>query len=320
MATKNYFKDMAIAQAPKQGKIVDAITEEAPLLEMLPMQAASNGIQNVYENLKEIDGAQVVDLDSELPIINAEGDLVYEDLAALGGIIQVGEDKAKKMGGAASYFAKKMPAIFRETSANTEKSIIYNNFLPFAKANSRQELAGGTDADVQTSMFCVNWVPEEITGLFDPTGFGNGKLFDILALNGGNAHLITSTDTEGNDSQITGYATRIKTYIGIQLANPRYVASIRNIDLASDPASDTGFEALPTESQIDNMIENARATSANGFIYMHPRTLSALNVYKGGALQMTPSDQDFNRTISNWNGIRIITSRNFSLTEAIATN
>lgn len=310
--SQNTFRELALKQAPLQAKEIDALTEDAPIFEMMPMMPASNGIQNVYEVLKDIEGAQVVNLDDELPLIDANGDLAYEDLAVLGGIIQVGEDKAKLLGGAPAYFTKKIIPVLRETAANVEKSFIYNNVLPYAKANGREILLDGDTADKQTSIFCIKWVEGETTGLYDATGFGNGKVFDFLPMNGGTVHTITQ-----DGKQIPGYALRIKNYIGFQLANERNVSSIRNVDLKVDTGEESGFNALPTESQMDELILNARAMPNNSFLYMHPKTASALNVYKGGALDMTPSDQDFNRTFANWNGIRIITSYNFSLTEAI---
>ena len=316
MAINNFFRDVALAMAKKQSKMIDATTEEAPILASMPMEEASHGLRNVYESLKDVDGAQLINLDDELPSINADGTLEYQDLSVLGGIIRVGEDKARKMGGAITYFSKKMPSILRETGANTETSFIYNNFLPYAKANSKQQLAGGSTATSQYSMFAVKWTQGEITGLYDPEGFGNGKVFDIMPVNGGNIYEYTDSDSLTK----LVYGQRIKTYIALQLANPRYVASIRNIELTADATTDTGYKALPTENMIDQMLIDARATSGNSFIYCHPAVKAALGAYKGSALQMAPVDGDQNRVVATWNGIPIIDSYNFTAgTEAVAT-
>ena len=40
-------------------------------------------------------------------------------MSVLGGIHEVGEDKAKRFGGAGNYFGRKLPSILRETGANT---------------------------------------------------------------------------------------------------------------------------------------------------------------------------------------------------------
>lgn len=305
---KNLFREIAIKDAPKQGVLVDSITEESPILDMLPMQAASNGIQNVYEELKDIEGAQVVNLDEALPTVGANGEIKSVDLSVLGGIQEVGEDKAGKMGGPAAYFAGKMPAILSETGSNVEKSLIYNTIEPYAKANGKMQSAGGSASGTMFSIACVKWVQGETTGLYDPTGFGSGKLFDIAPINGGNFYK--------DADNVLVYGQRIKTYLGVQLANPRNVSAIANIDLAIDTESATGYEALPTEAQIDEMLLQARGNPANTFIYMHPKVKNALNFYKGSALETNVMDIDYNRTFDKWNGFRIITSFNFSMTEA----
>lgn len=308
MALKNLFREMAIKDAPKQSVMVDAVTEESPILDMLPMQPASNGIQNVYEELKDIEGAQVVNFDEALPTVGADGEIKSVDLSVLGGIQEVGEDKAGKLGGAPAYFASKMPAILSNTGSNTEKSLIYNSIKPYAKANGKMQDAGGTNDGGMFSIACVKWVQGETTGLFDPTGFGSGKMFDITPLNGGNIY----KDADG----VLVYGQRIKTYLGIQLANPRNVSAIANIDLVANAGNPSGYEALPTEAQIDEMLLQARANPANTFIYMHPKVKNALNFYKGDALETNVMDTDYNRTFDMWNGFRIITSYNFSMTEA----
>ena len=315
----NFFRDVGIRMAKKQAHEIDAVTEEAPILAQLPMQEASHGIRNVYEELKEVDGAQLVNLDDELPSIGSEGTLGYQDLSVLGGIIRVGEDKAKKFGGAGAYFAKKMPSILRQTGADTETSLIYNNIRPYAKANSREQsaqLSAAATAASQYSIVCVKWVEGETIGLYDSNGFGNGKVFDMLPLNGGNAYEFTDTD----DKTKVGFGERIKAYFALQLANPRNVSSIVNVELTADATSDTGYQALPTEAQMNKMIRDARGNPANTFIYCHPSVLDALGAYKGSALQMMPTNEDYNTVIATWNGIKIITSYNFDDgTEAVVT-
>jgi hypothetical protein len=308
MSEKKHFRELAIEQAPKQAVMVDAVTEDAPILAMIPMEAASNGFQNVYEEIKDIQGAQFVALDEELPDIGMDAELQYVDLSVLGGKQFVGEDKALKMGGAPAYFAKKLPSVLRETGAATETSILYNNIRAYAKANGKLLDAGGTASGSMFSMLCVKWVAGETTGLYDATGFGNGKVFDMAPINGGNLY-------ENSDGRL-GYGQRIKNYLGIQLANDRYVSGIANIDLTPNGSNASGFENLPTEQQIDEMLLQARASSGNTFIYCHPRVLNALNVYKGDKLQMPVVEGNMNRLIAFWNDIMFVTSWNFLETEA----
>jgi len=313
MALTNMFRELAISKATKQRKLVDSMTEESPIIQFLPMEPASNGLQHKYEELKDVVGAKVVQLDDELPEVSATTELVAQDLSVLGGLIQVGEDFAKAFGGVAKYIMKKMGPILRVTTSNIEKTFIYNTVLPYAAANGRESLAGSVTEDVNFSIMCVKYVEGETGGLYDPEGWGNGKIFDIKALDGGNPTMITGK----GGKQIVGYRSRMKTYLGFLMANPRNVSSIRNIDITEDSTSDTGYKALPTEAQIDRMIVNARGNPANTLIYSHPLVLSAMNAYKGGAMALSPIDTNFDRQFYNWNGIRWITSYNFSTVEKL---
>lgn len=313
MSTKNTFRELAIQTATKQDGVVDFITEESPILAMLPMEPASNGIQNKYEELKDVEGAQVVDLDDALPAVDSNGEIKTNDLNLLGGKMEVGEDKLNVLGTTiGQYFDRKLPSILRVTGANTEKSIIYNNIRAYAKTNGKLQDAGGTNDGNMFSMLCVKWVSGETTGLYNPQGWGDGKIFDIMPVNGANLHTLS-------DGQTLGFAQRMKMFIGMQLANPRYVSGISNIDLVDSASTETSYVALPSEKQIDQMVLDARGNPGNTFIYMHPRLKNALNVYKGSALRTDVMVSDFNRTFDLWNGIPIIDSYNFIESESTVT-
>lgn len=301
------FAELAIEKAPKQEEMVDFTLEESPILASIPMEAATNGIQNVYEELKMVEGAQFVGLDSELPSMGIDSELKYTDLSVLGGEIFAPEDRARILGGAEKYFTKRLGPILKDTGSRTEKSIIYNNFRAFAKTNSNLLNAGGTNDGNMFSMIAVKWVRGENTGLYDETGFGTGSVFDIAKINGGELY-------KDVDTKLLGFGMRLKTYIGIQLANPDGVAGIANIDLAIDENGD--YTNLPPEAQVDDMLDRARADASNTFIYCHPKLLKALGVYKGAALNMVPGDKNFNRMIAYWDDIMFVTSRNFETTES----
>jgi len=315
MSTKNFLQDLAIEQAPKQAHLVNAIVEDSPILATMPMVPASNGIQNVYEELQDVQGAQVVDLDSELPLIDANGKLKYQDLSVLGGQMSVGEDKANKLGGPAKYFDNKLVPVLEITGNNVEKSWIASIY-DWAKTAGKQTLQGSVTADINYSIIALTWKTGEVEGLYDQTGLGNGKVFDMKALN--NGALMDIDDGKGNT--IPGYKMRIKNYLGWKLLNgERNVATIRNIDLTKNAGNPNGYEFLPSETEIDELLDSVRRSKKNTRLYMRPEVLTALNVYKGGALQMSPTEMDLDRTIDNWNGVAIVTSYNFSKTEALAT-
>lgn len=301
MSVKNTFREIAIANSSKQPEMVDQILEEAPILEMLPFQPTSDGLQHNYEEINEVTGNGLVELDEPLPEVDASTKLDSVDLGILGGKMFVGEDKANKLGGAAAYFAGKQPMIMRQTGMDAERSVLYNSLRAFAIENDPTLSgthvfdAGGTGS-TNYSIVAVKWVPGNVYGLFDPTGFGRGTLMDISAINGGELY----EDTNG----VLGYGVRMKSYFGMLTANRRYVSTIVNIDLENDD--------IPTERQLDDLIESVRGqTGGSTFLYMHPKVYTRLFQYKAASLELVVGDENINRTFMAWNSIPLMTSYNF---------
>lgn len=314
---KKVFRDIALEMSKKQPQMVDQITEEAPILEALPMEASSHGLQNVYEQVNSIDGAGLLELDDELPEVGADSELKQVDLSILGGVMYIGEDKAKRFAGAngsaaagaARYFASKLPLILRETGMSAERSIIYNNLRAYALANSNLINIGGS-AGANYTILAVKYVPGEINGLYDPAGFGRSLLMDIQPISGGNLFPRAVTRADGTARQVLSYGTRLKSYFGIQLANPRYVAAAVNIDLTLT-GSPAAYTKMISEMQLDDLCDRVRATPGNTYLYMHSKVKTALFGYKGARLQTEVQVGDLNRTLQSWNGIPIIDSYNF---------
>ena len=290
--------EIALGPDKSQRAVVDAITCEAPILRDLPMEPSSHGLWNIYESMKDITGGDLVDLDAPLPKVSADSELKQTDLSSIGGEMEVGEDNARKLGGPVSYFAKKATPVLRKTGMSAERSLLYDNFRAFAIRNGNIQSAGGTGTR-NYSILCVHYVPGEITGVYDPAGFGNGKTFDLTPIAGGELY----KNAEGR----LVYGMRLKTYFGVQLANPDYVSAIVNCDIDSDTSSARTF---PTMRQMDKLLIDARA-GQNTFIFCHP----AVKAYLGTTCKLEHmtlvSGNGFSTQIDAWNGVPIITSFNF---------
>ena len=290
--------EIALGPDKSQRAVVDAITCEAPILRDFPMEPSSHGLWNIYESMKDITGGDLVDLDAPLPKVSAESELKQTDLSIIGGEMEVGEDTARKLGGPVSYFAKKATPVLRKTGMSAERSLLYDNFRAFAIRNGNIQSAGGTGTR-NYSILCVHYVPGEITGVYDPAGFGNGKTFDLTPIAGGELY----KNAEGR----LVYGMRLKTYFGVQLANPDYVSAIVNCDIDSDTSSARTF---PTMRQMDKLLIDARA-GQNTFIFCHP----AVKAYLGTTCKLEHmtlvSGNGFSTQIDAWNGVPIITSFNF---------
>ena len=289
--------EIATTAKGNQQTVVDAITCEAPILREIPMEESSHGLWNIYENMTGVTGGDLVELDAKLPSVGVESELKQTDLSIIGGEMEVGEDTARKMGGPANYFARKATPVLRKTGMSAERRVLYDEFLDFALTNKNVISAGGSENQNYT-ILCVHYVPGEITGVYDAQGFGDGKTFDLAPIAGGNLYK--------NASGQLVYGMRLKTYFGLQLANPDYVAAIVNCDIANDAENARTF---PTAMMIDDLLVNAKA-GQNTFLFCHPKVKS----YLGSTCKLerlSIQNNQFSTQVDAWNGVPIITSFNF---------
>lgn len=298
MSTTDAWREKAIKAAPKQAEMVDQVTEEAPFLAGMPVQESSHELQNVYEEVLEITEADTVDFDAALPSIDAKTELKQRDLTKIGGILRVGEDKAKLMGGPSEYFAGKMPMILRKTGNAIETSLIYNSFRAFAYAQGKLTDLGGTTA--LYSILCIKWTPGEMYGLTGKGMFNTGKVFDMDEVNGGNRYELPAA----NGGQI-GYGMTVTTILGTQLANARYIAGLVNCKVVA------GDAALPTEAELSSIVLDARGNPANTWLVMHPRMKTAIGTaYKLTKLEVQNRENNVSSIVDAWDNIPILTTYN----------
>jgi len=296
-AIKGTLQELAVAMAKKQAHQVNDLLEETTILGTWKFEPTSHGLWHAYEQATEIEGAGFVKIDGVLPDVKVDSELRKIDLNIMGGKMFIGEDKATQYGGAAKYFADKTPSLLRDAGMQAEKSLIYDNILPFAKDCGNLVSAGGSAATGATglySMYAVRQVSSEVCGLYSEKSFQKGAMLDVEAINKGALY-----EKDG----VLGYGIRLKGYFGFMLANKNAVAGIVNINAAH----------LPTAKQIDSMLVAARAQPANTKIYCHPVLWSLIaGTYKEQTLRTAVTDKDMNRLVSHWNGIEVITSYNMN--------
>lgn len=300
----NLLREVAIQNAPKQQLLVDAITDEAPILGMLPMEPASNGLSNAYEKLDAVTGPSQVDLDGVLPQMFVNTSLEQKDLQVLGGVIEVGQDKGRAYpGGVNKYFEKYSSRCMIQAGQSIEYSLIYSTFRQYALDNANIINAGGTTPSAQNSIVAVHFSPGEVMGLYDSLGMGNGKFFRVEAINGGNSYFQAA-------SGVLVYGLAIKTYFGVQLANPRYVSAMVNIEDAADM----------TLARLDDTLDRCRANPRNTVLFMATKTRDMINQIRSGTLRTGPQDSNLRTLVMYYNDIPIVTSYNFTAgKEAVVT-
>ena len=202
------------------------------------------------------------------------------------------------------YVLDRTPKHFRKTMQNLEKTWIYNYARAYAIANYTEDntrvIDGGGSGDANWSIIAVRWEPGEITGLYDAEGFGKGKVFDVILESDGAAY-------RDKDDRTVKSAV-VKNYLGFKFANPRYVTAMVNIANA----------ATPTEAQLGDLIDDADGATV---LYMHPTMARRISkAYGTDKIEYTSSDTNMSQTFMSYDGVPIVTSRQFDRgTEADVT-
>ncbi len=296
-------RTIALDKSKKQPKQIDHLTEEAPILDTVPFAAATHDMWHMAEQLVSADAMSFVSMDAPLPSVSSDAALIKFDLAKMGGLMEVAEDKARQYGGKEKYFADKTGPVLKMTGMNTERVIVYNNLRQYAldqflagKTTKTMYSAGGS-GNANYSIIAVRFEEGVCSGLYNPKGFGNGVMFDTEAIDGGALYKI-------NAAGVLGFGVRMKTDLGFMLAGVRNVGAIVNIDPAN--------AKLPTAMQIDDLLADIRATgSGRTVLMMHTRLKGALcRTFKDSRVQMRPADKVIDRTLESWGGVPFLDSYN----------
>lgn len=295
-------REIALEKSKKQPKQIDHLTEETPILDMMPFAPSTHDMWHVADQLQATDGMGYVSMDAPLPLVGSTTKLIKFDLAKMGGQITVGEDKARQYGGKEKYFADKTAPVLKQTGMNTEVSLVYDNIRQYAvdKRNdgstTKTVYSAAGVANANYSIVAVRFEEGVCSGLYNPKGFGNGTMFDTVAINGGNLYDIGSS--------VLGYGVRMKSDLGFQLTGVRNVGAIVNIDIANDK--------VPTAMQIDDMLADIRASdSGRTMLFMHKRVKNWMGrAFKDGKIQLRQADKNITKDVDAYEGVPILTSYN----------
>ena len=289
--------EIAMQYAKKQPGIVDDLTEESPILEMMKWKAATHGLWNVAEKLTDITGPAFVKPDSPLPQMNTSSDLVHIDLHVLGGYMEVPSLRAKHVAGDwKKYFADKQAYILKKAGMDTEVQIVQENWLKAALEDGYVIDAGGSGDGFY--ILAVRFDESLNVGLYDPKQFDQGRLLQIDFPYDGAEHILKGKGYEG----VLGHSVVYRGNFGWQnLDAKRTVAAIVNITETK----------VPKPVDIDKILTEVRAKPGNTYLIMSPYAkLYAINNYKLEKVELVNSDNEAKTLIDTWNGIPIKTSYN----------
>lgn len=298
---------LSIAKAKTFVDQVDNLTENAPIVKLMPFRQSSDQLWDVSSELRLVSSVNRVDLNAPLPEIQIADDLRQTQLNIFGAQSFVPEDTATLEGGPDKYFAKNRKSFERQTGMDMEKSYIYQAFLPYALAMNKAghgnvQNAGGS-ANKNYSLLIVRFDDVNFTGLFSPLAFKRDTFLEIKALNDG--ALYTNPDQNSKYYNVNGYAIRMKTFVGVRMLSHRNIAALVNIDVTA---------AAPfTKMMVNKALLAARSGEAGKTVILcHPMVKLYLeDIGKIQTIQTMYSERAADFTLETWNGIPIITSYNF---------
>lgn len=290
--------EIAISRANKQPGIVDALTEDTPVLNIFKWVPSTHGLWNVAEKLTDINGPAFTEPDAPLPVMSSSNDLVTTDLHVMGGMLEVPSARAQKFGGALKYFSERQDHLLKEAGRAVEKQIVKDVFLKAAVKVKNLRNAGGKGDGWW--IMAVRFDDLSNVGLYDPDQFDQGRLLRIDMPYGGNEHYLRGKGYEN----VLGYTVVYRGHFGWQLLEPeRTVAAVVNIDK----------DNYPTVDMMDDMLADVRAEKGNTYLICGPRAkIYGINKHKNEKVHVVMGDTNQQTVIESWNGIPIITSHNIN--------
>lgn len=256
---KNSMYEVAVGLAKKQTMLIDYFSEDAVLTaQEIPMQAATHGLKNVFEKVKDVKGPKIVDLDAPMPLITAVTELGETPLFKIGGTIELPKDKVEAMGGKNRYLSSKIPSILRLAGAQLDAAVYYDVLLrkaiEFGKVINADPSATASKKQY-FSLVAVHWADGVNTGLFNDNRDNNGQngsFFEQVALwNGGLGRLSDGA---------TGWAVDLTAMLGFQIENPKFITAIVNIDA----------DHLPSYDTLIGISNRIRGNASNSRVYANP--------------------------------------------------
>lgn len=302
---KNTLQDLNVFLSEKQQGVLDALTNDNPMLAAIPVKPATHGIYNVYAATTSIDELTEVDFDAPLPAVGVSFDLGQANLAKIGGTLPMPQDAAALMGGYENFANDRIPKIIARAGNAHEARLYYKGFMKYAIDNKNVVSAGGTTPNKQFSMVAVHFDSDSVTGLYNPYSVNDGKLFTMQALNNGAEHKLAALNGA------IGREIAIYLHYGLQLADPRYVKAIVNIEPRENSTDRDKIDGMPTGMMIDDLINDVQGNPGNTVIFCNPIIRRYLGLkYNLEKRVVTDAQGKVSYEIFSWSDITFVTSHN----------
>ena len=292
---------------------VTDLLQDAPLLAVLHAQGASNGTLHKYLKLTTASSAAFRAANAGLSKTNSADTLVTDTLAILDGSFPVDVALAQEAkNGVSAYLQMELMRTMKTVFSTAEKQVIYgtgNDATGFAGLSDDAQLdavadamvlnAGGTTADVQTSVFLLRSGADDVSYILGNDG-------NIVVDE--DPQIVPWTPVESSIATYPAYYTAVNGYSGFQIGGAFSAARICNVH----ETDNAGANALT-----DDMIYDALALFPAGrqpnIITMNRQALKMLRasrtaVNQTGAPAPRPTEVE---------GIPIVVTDSIVSTEAV---
>lgn len=298
-----------------QQKLVNTFTKPAPFMQTVPFVEATHGLENKFERVTKIEGAEFKEIDAPYKEMDVETVLASESLGIMGGRMVVPQDRALLIArtdtsdpkqAAAQVFARRTDIILNDAGKKTEQHLIYNHLYKKALAwnatvpkNERTVFSKGGSGNANYSILAIRQEKGLNCGLVSPVGKNKNEIMTMEWLNGGAAHEIAS----GKDKGKVGYEAIWKAYFGYQVAIPQYVGAIFNIDPSSDGT-------MVDVNDIAKLLSSIEADPSDTVLVMSRFLSDIIYGMKWDKVTLGNGDKNLEIGFDKFNGIKIIATNN----------
>ena len=306
-------QQIALKYSATQQKLVNTLMKETRFLSCVPWIKSVHGLFNKFEEVTDVTGAGFREFNAPNVEMDIKSIIKQEDVGIIAGDMSVSEETALLLcdgsttdGGQAAerYFAKRTPIILNKAGQATELHFIYEvlykkmwqyNKLVGSDEGKRTMINAGGSSNANWSIFAIRQEAEGNCGFYSPIGKNKNELMAMEWYNGGELHKIAS----GQNSGKAGFEAAWKAYIGYQVAMPKYLGGIFNIDPKAEGK-------MVTADMLDDLLDAIHASPADTVLVMARGMQTKLGRLKFPAIRVGNEDRTLDSRIDDWQGVKII--------------
>jgi len=144
--------------------LVDSMLSASPVLKHVEWTPANRETQHIFREVADVQGIEIIDFDAPLPAVKASFSLAQANLTPLGGLLQIGDDLARQVGGHEAYFKEQGLLFAKEAGCKLEASY-FDRILKTAIEKGKAFEASDSDKPLP-AVVVATWQPGETCALY----------------------------------------------------------------------------------------------------------------------------------------------------------